>query len=75
MPTQLLFNIKADGTFKCRIFVRGDLTVKGEHYLETKSPVVSLETIGVIVALAAGSDMPLFSTEFSQAFLKADLDV
>ena len=74
VPTQLLFNIKADGTFKCRIVVRGDLTVKGEHYLETKSPMVFLETIRMIVSLAAGSDMPLFSTDFSQAFLNADLD-
>jgi len=74
VPTQLLFNIKADGTFKCRIVVRGDLTVKGEHYLETKSPMVSLETIRMILSLAAGSDMPLFSTDFSQAFLNADLD-
>ena len=65
VPTQLLLNIKADGTFKCRIFVRGDLSAKGEHYFETKSPIVPLETIRVIVALAAGSDMPLFSTDFS----------
>ena len=72
--TQLLFNMKADGTFKCRIVVRGDLTVKGEHYLETKSSVVSLETIRMNVALAAGPDMPLFSTDFSQASLSADLD-
>ena len=65
VPTQLLFNIKADGTFKCRIAVCGELTVKGEHYLETKSPVVSLETTRVVVALAPGSDMLLFSTDFS----------
>lgn len=35
---------------------------------------MSLEATRVIVALAAGSDMPLFSTDFSRAFLSADLD-
>ena len=74
VPTQLLSNIKADCTFKCRTSVRGDLIVKGEHYLEIKSPMVSLETTRVIVALAAGSDMPLFSMDSSQALLSADLD-
>ena len=74
MPTQLLFNIKADGTFKVRIVVRGDLTTAGEHYLETKSSMVSLDTVRMIVALAAGSDMILLSTDFSQAFLNAMLD-
>ena len=74
VPTQLLFYTIADGTYKCRIAVRGDLAVKGEHYLETKSPMAFLEAIRVIVALAAGSDMPLFSTNFSQASLSADLD-
>ena len=33
-----------------------------------------LWAIRVIVALAAGSDIPLFSTDFSQAFVSADLD-
>ena len=36
--------------------------------------MVSLETIRMIVSLAAGSDMPLFSTDFSQAVPNADLD-
>jgi hypothetical protein len=74
VPTQLLFSIKADGTFKVRIVVRGDLTTAGEHYLETKSSMVSLDTVRMIVALAAGSDMILLSTDFSQAFLNAMLD-
>ena len=36
--------------------------------------MVPLETIRVIVALAAGSVMPLFSADFSHAFLNADLN-
>ena len=74
VPTQVLFSIKANGTYKCRIVVRGDLTVKGDHYLETKSSMATLESIRMLVALAAGSDRPLYSTDFSQAFINADSD-
>jgi hypothetical protein len=73
VPTRVLFNIKSDGTYKVRIVVRGDLTKEGEHYIATKSSMVSLDTVRTIVALAAGSDMPLFTVDFTQAFLNADL--
>ena len=48
--------------------------MKGEHYIETKSSMVPLETTRVFAALAAGLDMPLFSTDFSRAFLCTDLE-
>ena len=73
VPTRVLFNIKSDGTYKVRIVVRGDLTKEGEHYIATKSSMVSLDTVRTIVALAAGSDMPLYTVDFTQAFLNADL--
>ena len=73
VPTQLLLNTRADGTFKFRIVVRGDLAVRGEHYLGTRSPMVSLDTTHITVAMAAGSETPSFSTDCSQAFLNADL--
>ena len=43
--------------------------------MEAKSSMVSIEAIRMAVALAAGNDMRLFSTDFSQAFLNADIDV
>ena len=46
-----------------------------EHYVETKSSTVSLEAIRMVVALAAGNEMRLSSTGFSQAFLNIDFDV
>ena len=73
--TRVLFAIKSDGTFKVRIVVRGDLMMEGEHYVETTSSMVSLEAIRMAVAHAAGNDMRLFSTDFFQAFLNADIDV
>ena len=74
VPTQLLFAIKKDGTFKVRIVVRGDLTIQGEHYIETKSSMVSLDTVRMLISMAAGSDMLLFSTDCCQAFLNAEVE-
>ena len=53
VPTQMIFDIKLDGSFKCRFVVRGDLTTKGEHYLETRSSMVSMEAVHTVLALAA----------------------
>ena len=75
VPTRMLFAIKSDGNFKVRIIVRGDLVMEGEHHVVTKSPMVPLEAIRMAVALAAGKNMRLFSTAFSQAFPNADIDV
>ena len=75
VPTRMLFAIKSDGTFKVRIVVRGDLMAEGGHCVETTSSMVSPEAIRMAVALAAGNDMRLFSTDLSQAYLNADIDV
>ena len=75
VPTRVLFAIKSDGTSEVCIVVRGDLMKEEQHYVETKSSKVSLEAIRMAVALAAGKNMRLFSTAFSQAFPNADIDV
>ena len=61
----MIFDIKLDGSFKCRFVVRGDLTTKGEHYLETRSSMVSMEAVRTVLALAAGNDWALTTTDFS----------
>ena len=75
VPTRLLFAIKSDGTFEVSIVMRGDLMTEGEHYVKTKSFMVSLEATRMVVALAAGNGMHLFSMDSSQAFRNADIDV
>ena len=74
VPTQMIFDIKLDGSFKCRFVVRGDLTTKGEHYLETRSSMVSMEAVRTVLALAAGNDWALTTTDFSQAYCHATED-
>ena len=70
-PSQLCFDIKKDGTHKVRFVVRGDLTEKGTHFLETKSSMATLEAVRMLVSFAAGSNTSLRSLDFTQAFVNA----
>ena len=75
VPTLMLFAIKSDGTFKVRTVVRGDLMIEEVHHVETKSSMVPPDATRMVVALAAGNDMRLFSTDFSKTFPNTDIDV
>jgi hypothetical protein len=57
--SQLLFNIKKDGTYKVRFVARGDLTTEGVHYLESKSSMAHIESVRMLLAFAAGEGWKL----------------
>jgi hypothetical protein len=69
--SELLFNIKKDGTHKVRFVVRGDLTTQGIHYLEGKSSMATVEAVRMLVSFAAGEHTSLRSLDFTQAFTNA----
>jgi hypothetical protein len=71
VPSQLCWDIKSDGTEKCRFVARGDLTFAGEHFLETKSSMAAIETVRTQVATAAGEGWKLYSTDVRKAFPNA----
>ena len=50
--SQLLFNIKKDGTYKVRFVARGDLTTEGVHYLESKSSMAHIESVRMLLGRA-----------------------
>ena len=70
-PTQMLFNQKANGDLKCRFVVRGDLTVKGVHWIENKSTMAALEAVRMLTSFAAGSGWKIYACDWSQAFVQA----
>ena len=70
-PLMYVFGIKADGTFKVRLVVRGDLTVQGIHYIEGKSAMASIEATRMLTSFAAAEDWSLHSIDFTQAFTNA----
>jgi len=74
LPTQVIFAHKFDGTVKARIVMRGDLSVEGVHYLESRSSMISQESFRMLVSFCAGSAWALHSIDFTQAFINVPED-
>nr|GEV88751.1 retrovirus-related Pol polyprotein from transposon TNT 1-94 [Tanacetum cinerariifolium] len=66
----------ADGTFsryKARLLANGSTHLKGVNVDETFSPVVKLETIRMVLSLAASRHWPVHQLDVKNAFLRGDL--
>ena len=82
ISSKWIFKIKtkADGTFdkyKARLVARGFTQIQGIDYTETFSPVVKLNSIKVLLALAAQHDLEIHQldvkTTFLYGFIKKDI--
>ena len=75
-----IFRIKRDvkGKFekyKCRIVVKGYSQIGGLDFNETFAPVIRIESIRVIFALAAANDLYILHIDCKNAFLHGESDV
>lgn len=69
LSSKWVFTNKGTGKFKARLVIRGCLQKYGIDYNETFSPVVSANSLRILIALPAKRDYTMYTLDIKTAFL------
>lgn len=69
-----VFSIKDDGRYKARLVAKGCSQRPGFDYVETFAPVVKMESVRTILAIAKEHGYPVHQMDVKTAFLNGNLD-
>jgi len=73
--TKWVFKIKKDGKYKARLVAKGYSQIEGIDFDETFAPVVRIESVRHLFAIAAYQDLEILHVDAKTAFLNGPSDV
>lgn len=74
LPCRWVFRVKANGTYKARVVVKGFLQQHGIDYDDIFAPVVRLEVLRLLFTLMSIHDLECHQMDVDTAFLNGTID-
>lgn len=68
-----VFSVKNDGRFKARLVAQGFSQSKGVDYFDTYSPTIHMDSLRILLAVAAFRDWEIHQVDVKTAYLEGDL--
>jgi hypothetical protein len=80
IQSKFVFDLKTDEEgyvvrFKVRLVARGDQQINGFDYFQTWAPTLRMESMRILLAIAANLDLEIVQIDFKTAFLNSALDI
>lgn len=69
-----VFTIKSDGRYRARLVAQGFSQVYGIDYFDTYSPTLQMDSLRILLAVAAFRDWEIHQVDVKTAYLEADLN-
>lgn len=68
-----VFSVKSDGRFKARLVAQGFSQIYGVDYFDTYSPTLHMDSLRILLAVAAFNDWEVHQIDVKTAYLEGEL--